>query len=88
MTQYEKDLILSVADEQAGALRHLYMICQHHRKFEILNYLLKNKITGRTLIWEVEKTHNHSILNFMAWVIKKIDSDVVKRPIICGKHFG
>lgn len=89
MTSQERDLTLAVMDN-CGAREitmHLFQISRHTRKMQILSYLVRQNITGRAFLNEIKVKHQGSVLNFMADIVKRIDRDVSKRPIIAGRDW-
>jgi hypothetical protein len=90
MTDYERELNFKVIKDCKGEeiLTLLYNIYRHKRAIAILEYCVKNNITGTTFLGEIKVRHRGSLLNFMAEIVKKIDRDVVKRAIIVGKDWA
>lgn len=89
MSARERDLTHLVLDGETSKdlLMLLYFISDHVRVVEILQWLYKNKVIGKTLIYEMKFKHRNSVINTTAWIIKHLDYDIEKRQIIAGKHW-
>lgn len=90
MTNEERDLNHFIIDnvKSKEITNYLFTISRHERRLSILRYLVKNKITGQKFINEIAFAHKGSILNFISWIIMKIDTDISKRPILIGRDWN
>jgi len=89
MTQFERDLALAVIDgrPEPAIMVNLFQISRHARREEILLRLVRNRIVGLEFLAVLRERYDGSILNLMADVVKQIDRDVTRRPIVAGKHY-
>jgi hypothetical protein len=89
ITPQQRDMMLFTLDgEPHETLRFIvYHIYCHVRCTEILHWLIRNRLTGKSLLGWFTQVHDGSILNMIAFVIKEIDRDLEKKPMFAGKDF-
>lgn len=86
MTESERYKMLTIIDGQNEAIPFVFQIDKFRRREEILDYLIRNRITGKKIIayFQDEK---RSILNMIADVLRRIDKRKNKAKIIGGKDY-
>jgi hypothetical protein len=87
MTELRRQMMLRVADGVRENLSHVYHLDRLTRCDEILAFMLREKITGQKFAGKVKNEHGGSLLDFVKWVVQKLNRDLEKRPIIAGRDF-
>ena len=81
ITPSRRELMFNVMDGDNRVLPMLYQLNNFQRCDEIFRYLIRNNLTGRELIFWFNETFQGSFLNLVAHCLKKIDRDVMRRPL-------
>lgn len=89
MTDLRKRLILelSIGDINHPVLPILHFLTRFKRCDEILNWLLKNRLTGNEIVLAVKYQFQNSQLTFVKWVLSRIDKNKELKPIIVGVDY-
>jgi hypothetical protein len=90
MTKKVRELTLRALDGSSNQelILHLFHISRHARAEELLEYITMNRLCGLELLSLIRIEFGGSVLNFMADIVKRIDRDIIKRPIIVGRDWA
>lgn len=88
MSSQRRDLLLKLCNDNAEAVTIAYHLTGYRRCDQIASWLIKQNLTGRTLVDWLKINWEMSMLSMVKYVLKKIDSDVTVRPILFGKDFN
>lgn len=80
-----RDLCLVVVDGHLPVTQLLYWLSSLHRFDEVLEWLIRNKITGKKLVGYFENEHEASLIKFSAYVLRRVNRDLESKPLIVGK---
>lgn len=80
-----RDLMLRVFDGDCRVLPHLHRMANLVRIDEVLEYLIREGITGRKFIAWLDEKHRKSLLKAMSFILMRVNRDLIVRPLIHGK---
>ena len=86
MNNQKREMFLMIADGNMCTLPILYHFDKLSRCNDVLNYLLRNRITGDKFI-TLFKECNNSILTMASEILKRINKDLQRKEIIGGKDY-
>lgn len=87
MNDKRRELILRVVD---GDFRNVDVMFNFDRFVhceKMLEWLIKNKITGKTFFEMYLNDFKASWLNFGKWIVMKANNEKEYRPVMAGKDF-
>lgn len=81
--------MLQLADGKIDhpVLPHLHFITGFIHCDRILDWLLKNRLTGDDIVQKIKIEHRGSQLDFVKWVIACMNKEREKRPVIIGRDY-
>lgn len=86
MNEIRRQMMLKIADGNMSTLPILYHADRLRRCDEVLQYLLKNKLTGNQLLSYFQE-QNSSILNLLSDILRRVDKERQKQKILAGKDY-
>lgn len=89
MSERRRELMLTVLNERPSSkvlLTHLFHLDRITRCDELLHWLIKARLTGQTLIDHII-AGRVTPLELARFVIKRLNRDLVERPIIGGRDY-
>lgn len=87
MTPKRRDLILAVADDNMEALPIIHHLCGFVHCEQMFTWMIKNKMTGKSLVETYKLDFKHSWLSLGKWVVMKASGDQKIRKVIAGKDY-
>lgn len=78
--------MLKILDGQPELPTLLWHFDKLSRCDEVLDWLIKNRVTGKRLV-EFYETYNCSILSCASDILKRINAETVAGKIIAGKDY-
>lgn len=87
MTKQRRELMFKVMDGQESVLPILHFLNQFERCDDMLNWALRNRLTGRDLAQFLTVQFGNSLLTFAKFVLMKLSHDLQMQPVIVGRDF-
>lgn len=87
MSPRRRELILKVCDGDSRVLPALHMCTQFYRCDEMVEWLLKHKITGHNLWDWIKESHGGSYFSMAKFVLTRVKREAVLQPVIAGRDF-
>ena len=88
MTPIRRKLITRVMNDSLELLPVLHQLSRYKRCDNFLKWLIKNRITGQTLIEWLRIEHSGSVIFMVQFMIKHQYKNKEYRPIILGKDWA
>ena len=87
MNPKRRELILTIADGHQENLSILYHLDRFKHSERILEFFVRNKITGRKFFELYQNEFKLSWLSMGKWAVMKINKSKELRPIIGGRDY-
>lgn len=85
MTERRRHMMLIIAESNQAVLPILHMIDDYVRCDDILDWIIRNRLTGEEVVSMIKFQFKMSPLTFIKWVLSKIDKERELRPILMGR---
>lgn len=87
MTPKRREQILAIADGNPQTFPILHQLDHFVHADKMFDWLIKNRITGKTLVDLIANEFQHSWLTFGKWVIMRVNKDNEMKKVIAGRDF-
>lgn len=87
MTEYRRQLMLTVCDNDMRIPPILHQLDCYVRCDDVLQWLINHNLTGNELFLLIRYKYSNSVQGLVKDVLRRLNKDLEKKPIIFGKDW-
>lgn len=88
MSQSRRERMLKVIDDHPGVPPYMFYLHHLGRCDEALDWLIRNRLTGKHFLEWMKNVHGNSIVNVMSQILKQLERKTEDpRAIIVGRDY-